>query len=108
MALFSKQQKEKDEILAVFPEEIYRAGELALKDVLSPSALEVSPTFVRLGAKLARTLFVFSYPRYLHTGWFSPIINLDKIFDIMACKRFLAPSKVASFPTGCSATPEQV
>ncbi len=78
--IFKKQKEE--EIFAVFPEEIYRAGELALKDVLSPSALEVNPTFVRLGAKLARTIFVFSYPRYLHTSWFSPIINLDKIFDV--------------------------
>lgn len=83
MALFGKKQKkEEEEVLAVFPEEIYRTGELALQDVLSPSALEINPTFVRLGAKLARTLFVFSYPRYLHTSWFSPIINLDKIFDI--------------------------
>lgn len=79
---FGKKEKREEEIFAVFPEEIYRAGELALKDVLSPSALEVSPTYVRLGAKLARTLFVFSYPRYLHTNWFSPIINLDKIFDV--------------------------
>ncbi|MBI2640948.1 MAG: DUF87 domain-containing protein [Candidatus Sungbacteria bacterium] len=82
MALFSKKPKKEEEIFAVFPAEIYRAGELALKDVLSPSALEVNPTFVRLGAKIARTLFVFSYPRYLNTGWFSPIINLDKIFDV--------------------------
>jgi type IV secretory pathway VirB4 component len=77
-----KKKPEEEEIFAVFPEEIYRAGELALRDVLAPSALEINPTYVRLGAKLARTIFVFSYPRYLHTGWFSPIINLDKIFDI--------------------------
>jgi len=42
----------------------------------------VSPTFIRIGEKFARTIFVFSYPRYLHTGWFSPIINMDKLFDI--------------------------
>lgn len=83
MALFKKKPKEpEEEIFAVFPEEVYRAGELALKDILSPSALEISPTFVRLGAKFARTIFVFAYPRYLHTNWFSPIINLDKIFDV--------------------------
>jgi len=69
-------------MFAVFPQEIYQQGELALKDVLSPSALEVKPTYMRLGAKFARTIFVFSYPRYLHTNWFSPIINLDKVFDI--------------------------
>lgn len=83
MALFTKKEKKTDEeILAIFPEEVYQAGRLALKDVLAPSAFEITPTFVRLGAKLARTMFVFTYPRYLHSGWFSPIINLDKIFDI--------------------------
>ncbi len=81
MGLFSKKPESVD-VLPVFPEEIYRTGELALKDVLAPSALEITPMFVRLGEKLARTIFVFSYPRYLHTNWFSPIINLDKIFDI--------------------------
>lgn len=83
MALFGKKEKKTEEdILAVFPEEIYRSGELVLKDVLSPSALEINPTYVRLGAKLARTIFIFSYPRYLHTNWFSPVINMDKIFDV--------------------------
>lgn len=84
MALFGLKEKKRsdEEILAVFPGEIYRSGELALKDVLTPSALEINPTFVRLGEKLARTMFVFSYPRYLHTNWFSPIVNLDKIFDV--------------------------
>ncbi|MDP3792432.1 MAG: DUF87 domain-containing protein [bacterium] len=83
MALFGKQiKKEDEEIAAVFPEEVYRTGELSLKEVLSPSALEVTPSFVRLGEKFARTIFVFSYPRYLTTNWFSPIINMDSIFDI--------------------------
>lgn len=83
MPLFKKKTTgPEEEIFTVFPEEVYRTGELALKDILSPSALEISPTFVRLGAKFARTIFVFAYPRYLHTNWFSPIINLDKIFDI--------------------------
>lgn len=83
MALFSKKEtKGEEEILAVFPEEIYRTGELELQDVLSPSALEVTPSFVRLGEKFARTIFIFSYPRYLNTNWFSPIINLDRVFDV--------------------------
>jgi len=82
MAFFTKTKKPDEEILAVFPEEIYRTGELALQDILTPSALEVKPTFVRLGVKFARTIFVFAYPRYLNTNWFSPIINMDKIVDI--------------------------
>ncbi len=80
---FAKRKKEvAPEILAVFPEEIYKAGEATLRDLIAPAALEVTPNFLRLGARLARTLFVFSYPRYLHTNWFSPVINMDKVFDI--------------------------
>lgn len=82
MALFTKKQKPEEEIVAVFPEEIYRTGQVSLRDFIAPSALEVNPNFLRLGEKVARVLFVFSYPRYLHTSWFSPIINIDKMFDI--------------------------
>ncbi len=82
MSLLTAKTEKPDDILAVFPQEIYRSGELALRDVLSPSALQINPSSVRLGAKFARTMFVFSYPRYLHTNWFSPIINLDRVFDI--------------------------
>ncbi|MBI4224742.1 MAG: DUF87 domain-containing protein [Candidatus Sungbacteria bacterium] len=82
MPLLTTKTEKPDDILAVFPQEIYRSGELALRDVLSPSALQINPASVRLGAKFARTMFVFSYPRYLHTNWFSPIINLDRVFDI--------------------------
>ncbi|RJQ37238.1 conjugal transfer protein TraC [Candidatus Parcubacteria bacterium] len=66
----------------VAPEQIYRTGAATLRDVIAPAALEVNPSFIRLGEKFVRTLFVFSYPRYLATNWFSPIINLDKVFDI--------------------------
>jgi conjugal transfer ATP-binding protein TraC len=37
---------------------------------------------VNLGEKISRTFFVISYPRYLSDNWFSPIVNLDRIFDI--------------------------
>jgi len=74
--------KKEPEIFSVFPEEIYKSGVTTLKDIIAPAALEVNPSFIRLGEKMTRTLFVFSYPRYLNTNWFSPIINLDKVFDI--------------------------
>ena len=35
-----------------------------------------------MGDKIARTFFIISYPRFLTDNWFSPIINLDKVFDI--------------------------
>ena len=72
----------KRDILPVLPEEIYQAATLELQDILAPSALKISPKAINLGDKIARTYFVISYPRYLSDNWFTPIINLDKIFDI--------------------------
>ncbi|MBI2023257.1 conjugal transfer protein TraC [Candidatus Giovannonibacteria bacterium] len=80
--LIKKKGKEDREITPVFPEEIYQAGILELRDIIAPSALEITASHVRLGEKLARTLFVFTLPRYLATNWFAPIINLDKMFDV--------------------------
>ncbi len=75
--------KEKQEdIVPILPEEIYKHGVLELQDVIAPSALQITPKALHLGEKMARTFFVISYPRFLTTGWFAPIINLDKVFDI--------------------------
>jgi len=68
--------------LAVLPEDIYESGNLELQDVIAPSALKVEPKAINLGEKIARTFFIISYPRFLSDNWFSPIINLDKVFDI--------------------------
>ncbi|OHA15471.1 MAG: conjugal transfer protein TraC [Candidatus Taylorbacteria bacterium RIFCSPLOWO2_12_FULL_43_20] len=67
---------------SILPQEIYEAGALELKDIIAPSAVKVNPRELNLGEKIVRTFFVISYPRFLSEGWFSPIINLDKIFDI--------------------------
>ncbi len=78
----AKTNKTEDDLTPVLPEEIYARGVLELQDVIAPSALKVNPKELMLGDMIARTFFVISYPRYLTTGWFAPIINLDKIFDI--------------------------
>ncbi|MDQ2933198.1 MAG: DUF87 domain-containing protein [bacterium] len=85
MSFINKFLGKKDEqspIVSILPEEIYQAGVLELKDVISPSALKISPKELNLGEKVGRTLFVISYPRFLDESWFAPIINLDKIFNI--------------------------
>ena len=69
-------------ISSVLPQEIYEAGVLELQDIIAPSALKITPKGLNLGDKIARTFFVISYPRYLSESWFSPVINLDKVFDI--------------------------
>ena len=86
MAIFdflkSKKAKSAGEITPVIPSEIYQAGVMELRDIIAPAALKVSPKELSLGERLARTYFVISYPRFLNHGWFSPIINLDRVFDI--------------------------
>jgi len=69
-------------VLAVLPEEIYESAKLELQDIIAPSALKIESKSINLGDKIARTFFIISYPRFLSDNWFSPIINLDKVFDV--------------------------
>jgi conjugal transfer ATP-binding protein TraC len=71
-----------DSLSSVIPKEIYKAATLELQDIIAPSALQITPKNINLGDKIARTFFVISYPRFLSDNWFSPIINLDKVFDV--------------------------
>lgn len=75
-------EKQKGNVMPVLPSEIYKAATLELQDIVAPSALQITPKLINLGDKIARTFFVISYPRYLTDNWFSPIVNLDKIFDV--------------------------
>src|SRR3989337_2853066 len=82
--LFNKKenQDKQEEIMPVIPREIYESGVLRLQDIIAPSALEITSNHIKIGEKVARVLFVMSYPRFLASNWFSPVINLDKVFDI--------------------------
>src|SRR6202142_1464012 len=84
MALLDLFKKKEDtsNVLPVLPEEIYKTGVLDLQDVIAPHALKINSRELDLGEKIARTFFVISYPRFLTTGWFAPIINMDKVLDI--------------------------
>lgn len=52
-----------------------------IDDILAPSAIDVSSNYLQIGDTFARTIFVATYPRYLNTNWFSPVINMDRPFD---------------------------
>ena len=65
--------------------EIQRAfeqGTNTLRDLISPSAIEIHSDYFRLGNKYGRTIYVYGYPRTLYTGWISPIINIDEVIDV--------------------------
>ena len=79
---FIKPKKKEKDIAEFLPEEIFQSGTLELQDVIAPAALKVTPKSLNVSGKMTRTFFVISYPRFLTEGWFAPIINLDKVFDI--------------------------
>ncbi len=79
MGLFSKKPKTTQNTIApILPADIYKMGVLELKDIIAPSALKITPRLIHLGEKVARTLFVISYPRFISDNWLSPIINIYK------------------------------
>lgn len=80
--LKSKQSATASPVNPVLPEQVYRVAEMQLKDIIAPSALGVQPKNLNLGTNIVRSYFVISYPRFLTDNWLSPIINLDKVFDV--------------------------
>lgn len=86
MALFSF-KKDTDplktiDIGSVVPDDIYETTNLELRDVLAPSALQITSKELNLGEQVARMFYIISYPRYLTENWFLPIINLEQVFDV--------------------------
>lgn len=76
MGVFSKKNKEEVK-KKLFNEELINE-----KDIISPASIKINPGEAEIGEVLTKTYFIFSYPRYLNTGWLSPIINLDIPLDI--------------------------
>ncbi len=60
----------------------YKPGEEDLFNIVAPSGVEVNSNYLKVGDYFAKTFFIFTYPRYISTGWFSPIINLPTMMDI--------------------------
>lgn len=73
----AQQVREQQEVRSAF-----QKGITALRDFIAPSSIELNPAYFRIGTRLARTYYVYGYPRQLYTGWMAPLINLDEIMDI--------------------------
>lgn len=63
-------------------EQAFRQGLASVPDIISPAAFMVTPNFLEIGGLYARTLFVFTYPRYLETNWLAPVISYDITLDM--------------------------
>lgn len=74
--------KEEPDTVPLLPQELYSDTGLDLVDVLAPSAVKIGSKHLNLGEKVVRSFFITSYPSILTDNWLSPLINLDKVFDI--------------------------
>ena len=68
--------------IPVLPQDLYQDTGLDFADIISPSAVQIGSKSINLGEKVVRSFFVTSYPSSLTDNWLSPLINLDKVFDI--------------------------
>ncbi|TSC91370.1 MAG: Type IV secretory pathway VirB4 components-like protein [Parcubacteria group bacterium Licking1014_17] len=58
------------------------AGEnKSVDELIAPPSITITANYIQMGDTFARTFFIATYPRFLTTGWFSPIINIDISFD---------------------------
>lgn len=53
-----------------------------LPNIIAPAGIEVNSNYLKIGDYYAKTFFIFTYPRYISSGWFSPILNLSEMMDI--------------------------
>lgn len=75
------------------PEELtLQQGQAKIEDLIAPPGLKINSDYLQLGDKYARVTFVFSYPRYLNTGWLAPIIMFDQELNV---SMFVYPADTA-------------
>jgi type IV secretory pathway VirB4 component len=73
----AQQAREQQEV-----NEAFQKGITALRDFIAPSSIEFESSYFKLGTRMARTYYVYGYPRQLYTGWSSPLVNLDEVMDV--------------------------
>jgi hypothetical protein len=60
----------------------YTPSSQDISNVIAPSGIQVESNYLKFGDYFAKTFFIFTYPRYISTGWFSPVINMPEMMDI--------------------------
>jgi len=73
----AQQLREKQEVQAAFEK-----GITALRDFIAPASLQFENSQFQIGTRLARTYYVYGYPRQIYTGWLSSMVNLDEVIDL--------------------------
>lgn len=73
----AQRAREEQEVNAAF-----QKGVTALRDFIAPSSLVFDNSYFHIGTRLARTFYVYGYPRQVFTGWLSSMVNLDEVIDL--------------------------
>jgi type IV secretory pathway VirB4 component len=60
----------------------FQRGITALRDFIAPASLEFQSSLFKIGTRVARTYYVYGYPRQIYTGWISSMVNLDEVIDL--------------------------
>src|SRR3990172_2827001 len=63
-------------------EKTYREGLASVLDLIAPGDFIVTPNYLQINQYYVKTLFVYTYPRYLYTNWLSPVITYDVTMDL--------------------------
>ncbi|MCD5397090.1 MAG: ATP-binding protein [Candidatus Pacebacteria bacterium] len=82
-------KKKKEEL----PKKALEDSILRAQDIIAPAFIEINQSYLKVGEKITKTFFIFSYPRYLDSAWLSPVVNLDTPMDI---SMFFHPVESAS------------
>lgn len=72
--------QERQEILQA--EKVFQEGLASIRDLIAPSSMDIAYDGIRLSGMHVKSMFVFTYPRYLDTNWLSPLVNFDATMDI--------------------------
>lgn len=57
--------------------DVLAKGMVSVKDLISPSFVEVDFNHIKIDDKYYRTLFVVGYPRFVSSSWLHPLITFD-------------------------------
>ncbi|MEK7162611.1 MAG: DUF87 domain-containing protein, partial [Patescibacteria group bacterium] len=60
----------------------YKPGAEDVPNIIAPAGLDINSNYLKIGDYYTKTFFVFTYPRYLSSSWFSSVINLPEMMDI--------------------------
>ncbi len=81
-SLTQNPQQKQQRAQEVQARKVFSEGMANVLDIIAPAVFIINPTELQLGEQFVKTLFVYTYPRYLQTNWLSSIIDYDITMDI--------------------------